>query len=84
LPEYPMRAKRLGREGSLLLRLTIDKQGRVVEVEVVKKAGSGFDEAAVKAIRASTFAPAMKNGRPVACRTFLPIRFQLRNRWSLP
>ncbi len=77
MPVYPMMARRLGREGKVLLRLTVDERGYLLKVEVIEKAGYGFTEAAVEAVKKSTFLPAKKEGRPVASRVFLPIKFQL-------
>jgi|GEM_PF-872558 len=79
LPAYPALAKRLEKEGTVLLRVTIDERGRPVEVEVLNKAGFGFDEEAVKAVKDSTFTPAKMGGKPLACKALLPIRFILRN-----
>jgi protein TonB len=79
LPRYPRAARELGKEGTVLLRLTIDERGRLVDVEVMQKAGMGFEEEAVRAVRESKFCAASKNGNPVACRVLLPIRFVLRN-----
>jgi protein TonB len=79
MPAYPPVAKRLQKEGNVLLRVTIDERGRPAEVEIVKKAGFGFDEEAVKAVQNSTFVPAKKEGRPLACKVLLPIRFVLSN-----
>jgi periplasmic protein TonB len=77
VPSYPVLAKRMEREGSVLLRVTIDELGRPVDVEVVHKAGFGFDEEAVKAVKNSTFVPAKREGRPLTCKALLPIRFVL-------
>ncbi|HYA39962.1 MAG TPA: TonB family protein [Syntrophobacteraceae bacterium] len=79
LPAYPALARRLEKEGTVLLRVTIDERGRPVEVEVLNKAGFGFDEEAVKAVKDSTFTPAKIGGKPLACKALLPIRFILRN-----
>ena len=79
LPKYPRIAREMGKEGTVLLRVTIDEQGRPVEVEVLDTAGSGFDEEAVQAVKKSVFTPAKKDGRPVACRALLPVRFVLGN-----
>ena len=79
LPKYPMVARELGKEGIVLLRLVIDEKGRLVDVELVKKAGAGFDEEALRAVRSSTFHPAMRNGRPVSCKAQLPIHFVLKS-----
>lgn len=76
-PSYPEFALKQQIQGRVLLRLLIDKHGRVVDVEVIKKAGFGFDEAAVKAIRESTFIPAKDGGKPRRCIVLLPIRFEL-------
>jgi TonB family protein len=82
IPIYPLMARKLGREGRVVLKLTIDEKGNLSDIEVIEKAGYGFTEAAVEAVRKSTFFPAKKNGKPIASRALLPIRFQLeRNRW---
>ena len=76
-PEYPRLARRLGKEGKVVLRLFIDEHGRLLSVEIVEKAGHGFDEAAIDAVKASTFRSAKMNGMPVACKAVLPVRFRL-------
>lgn len=76
-PEYPRFARRLGKEGKVVLRLFIDEHGRLISVEIVEKAGYGFDEAAIEAVKASSFQPAKINGRPVSCKAILPISFRL-------
>jgi len=78
LPQYPRLARQLGKEGMVVLRVTIDEYGRPMTVESVKTAGAGFDEEAIKAIRGSLFHPAQRNGKPVICRAIVPIRFELR------
>jgi len=77
MPVYPMMARKLGREGKVVLKLTIDENGNLSDVEVIDKAGFGFTEAAVEAVKKSTFLPAKKDGKAVASRALLPIRFQL-------
>ncbi|MEW6410492.1 MAG: energy transducer TonB [Nitrospirota bacterium] len=76
-PEYPRMARRLGKEGRVLLRLIIDESGKLVNVEILEKAGYGFDEAAINAVKASSFQPAKLNRHPVACKAVLPVRFRL-------
>lgn len=77
MPKYPHRARELGMEGTVVLRVTIDTRGMPVRVESVRKAGHGFEEEAIRAIRSSIFAPARIGGRLVACRVLVPVRFQL-------
>lgn len=77
MPVYPILARRLGKEGKIVLKLLIDKNGRLLEVEVVESAGFGFTEAAVAAVKNSTYAPARRNGEKVTTRALIPVRFRL-------
>lgn len=77
MPIYPMMARKLGREGKVILKLTIDEKGNLLNAEVMEKAGYGFTEAAVEAVKKSTFLPAKKDGKSIASRALLPIRFRL-------
>jgi TonB family protein len=77
MPDYPRLARRLGKEGKVVLRLFIDEHGRLLNVEIVEKAGYGFDEAAIEAVKASSFQPARLNGKPVDCKATLPVSFRL-------
>jgi len=79
IPGYPMLARRLGREGLVVLRLTIDEQGYLTSLEVIEDPGYGFSEAAVEAARKSRYAPARVNGSPSPCRALLPVRFELKD-----
>ena len=79
MPSYPPFARKLEKEGAVLLRVAINEEGRVVDVEILKKGGFGFDEAAVKAIKESTFIPAKRDGRSFSCKALLPIRFELKS-----
>lgn len=76
-PAYPSLARRRGKTGTVLLRLSISETGQLTKVEVLEDPGSGFSEAAVEAVRASSFTPARHNGRPVAVKAILPVRFTL-------
>jgi protein TonB len=78
LPAYPMIARKLGKEGKVVLRLTIDERGNLLNVEIIKKADYGFTGAAVEAVKRSTFLPAEKDGRTIVSRVILPIRFMFR------
>jgi protein TonB len=72
-----MMARKLNQEGRVLLKLTIDEKGNLLNVEVIEKADYGFTEAAVEAVKKSTFLPAKKDGKSIASRALLPIRFRL-------
>lgn len=77
IPVYPLLARRLGKEGKVLLKLLIDTTGKLQNIEVVEYAGFGFTEAAIEAVKKSTYAPGYRNGERVAMKALLPVRFQL-------
>ncbi len=64
--EYPEAARRAGIEGTVGLSIVIDEEGKVADARIVRPAGHGFDEAALRAVRRFRFRPAMLGGRPVA------------------
>lgn len=60
---YPPTALRARRSATIMLRVLVDENGKVVQTEQIgKKVGLGLDEAAATAARQSTFRPATKNG----------------------
>ena len=66
-------------EGTVLLRLFVDSLGRIApeSTRVAEGSGvSGLDSAALAAVPAMKFAPARKNGRPVATSFLQPIQFR--------
>ncbi len=79
LPVYPVMARRMGKEGRVVLKLLIDERGNLTKMEVIERAGFGFTESAVEAVKKSSFLPAIKDGKPVASIAILPIRFNLRS-----
>ncbi|MCK9362473.1 MAG: energy transducer TonB [Syntrophales bacterium] len=76
-PVYPSFARRQGKEGRVVLTLLIDQMGKVQRIDVTEPAGYGLTEAAIEAVKKSTFAPASVNGQKVFSRAVLPIRFKL-------
>ncbi|MCX7769918.1 MAG: TonB family protein [Proteobacteria bacterium] len=79
IPQYPLLARKIGKEGKVVLRLTIDENGKLLNVEVIESAGYGFTESAIDAVKKSTFLPAMVDGKPVSSKAILPIKFSLRS-----
>lgn len=68
-PDYPSAAARLGEEGATGLKLFINVDGRVSDVQLVSSSGSSrLDEAAVKhAKRNWVFSPCTEGGKAIAC-----------------
>jgi TonB family protein len=73
--DYPADALAQGIEGSVLLQLTVDTEGRVSAAEVVNGLGHGLDEAALAAARRFVFEPARRDGQPVAAMLRYRYRF---------
>jgi protein TonB len=78
MPAYPFLARRFGKEGTVVLRLLIDKNGKLQDIEVIEPSGFGFTEAAVEAVKKSRFAPARRSGETIASRALLSIHFNLK------
>jgi len=55
-----------------------ESHGLPKDVNLLKRAGFGFDEAAKEAILCSRFHPAMEKGMPIPCLVSIPIRFEIR------
>jgi len=78
-PSYPATARRLGVEGTALLRVFVDAAGRVGEVVVKQSAGHpDLDRAAADAVRRWRFEPARRGAEAVAIWVELPVEFRLR------
>ncbi len=76
-PIYPEVMRVQGVSGVVKLEALIDKKGRVRKVHILKSVGKAFDEAAKRAILASSFYPAKVKNRPVAVLLRLPVKFNL-------
>ena len=76
-PRYPDTARRLGRTAVVVLRLLVDDQGNVAEIEQSgAKAGMGFDRAAFEAAERTTWQPALVGDVPVKMWVDLRIEFK--------
>src|SRR5204863_6262099 len=75
---YPPEARAAGLSATVGLELTVDAEGHVSGVKVVRAAGFGFDDSAVAAARQMRFRPAMHDGKPVASTVLFDQRFVLR------
>jgi protein TonB len=79
-PTYPPLAKRQGREAVVVVRLDIDRSGKVVQALAVEgPTKHGFREAAVAYTQKLTFQPAMAGTNPVASRIEWTVHFYVRN-----
>lgn len=80
-PVYPASARQAGQEGTVVLRIEIQANGRPGDISIIRSSGYPLlDEAAVASLRSWRFIPAkdVSSGRTVACTTTLPVSFRLR------
>jgi protein TonB len=75
-PQYPQEAFVKKIEGTVELRILIDSTGHVVAADVVRSIPL-LDAAAIRTVREWVFAPAIKNGRPVATTATAPVTFRI-------
>jgi len=77
-PPYPMAARRLGLEGTVVLRVVVATDGRPASVVVLQSSGHEvLDTSALETVRTRwRFVPARRNGMPVEDSVQVPIRFR--------
>jgi TonB family protein len=76
-PPYTERARRRKIEGTSVLWAIIGADGAVQDVTIEKSLDQGLDQNAVDTIKTWEFKPAMKAGKPVACRVVVEVSFRL-------
>lgn len=64
-PDYPESLKKDDRQGEVVLAVDIDEHGIVKNIRVIRSSHPLFAQAAVEALKKSTFTPATRNGMPV-------------------
>ena len=78
-PPYPRKARRLGYEGIVMLKVLIDENGRVDDLAVLKSSGyKVLDRAAVSAVKKWLFEPGTEDGIKKKMWVKIPVRFDLK------
>ena len=76
--KYPPLALRNQVEGRIFVSFTVNPQGDVSDVKVVKGLGSGLDEETIRAVKTlPKFIPGKQNGRAVSVSFTVPITFKI-------
>jgi protein TonB len=77
-PAYPQRAREMGWEGTVVLRLEVRADGTVGEVNIQQSAGHDLlDQAAMHAAKGWNFAPQMDGAFAMPAVVDVPVRFDL-------
>ncbi len=77
-PVYPRIARRKGHQGTVILEVLVNQNGKVEDLRVYQSSGyPTLDDAASTSVFQWTFLPGMKDNQPVEMWVTLPVRFQL-------
>ncbi len=76
-PEYPAELKARLVEGEAVVTMTISEEGLPVDCVLKSATHEAFGEAAMEAVRQWRFEPARQDGKAVATRVNLPLRFTM-------
>lgn len=77
-PRYPPASRRLSEEGTVVLRVELDEQGKVCAARVANSSGfARLDAAALDAVRTWQCEPALRAGQPVRAVALQPFKFTL-------
>jgi len=80
-PKYPRVARRRGYEGTVLLKVMVDGEGKVNELLLLKSSGHEvLDNSALKTVKDWMFRPGTVDGRPMKMWVQVPVRFELKGR----
>lgn len=76
--KYPAICRESGITGRVIVSFTVNKDGSIVDVEVVKGVHPQMDKEAVRVVSAMPkWKPGEQRGKPVRCRFNLPVNFRL-------
>jgi protein TonB len=76
-PTYPEIARRAGVEGTVWVKIWVDKEGKPKKAQILKSDAELFNQPAIEAAMKWKFTPAIMNNGPVAVWVSIPFRFKL-------
>ena len=77
-PEYSEEARAAKYQGTVLLKVVVDVDGRAKDIQVLNGLGLGLDEKAVMAIQQWKFKPGERDGAPVPVQAQIEVNFKLK------
>ncbi|MBI4903629.1 MAG: energy transducer TonB [Acidobacteria bacterium] len=76
-PEFSEEARKARVEGTVVLVVEVDEQGRAQNIQLRRSLGLGLDERAIEAVKKWRFRPATQNGKPVRHPALIEVHFHL-------
>ena len=76
-PEYSEEARKAKYQGTVLLYIEVNSDGRASNIRVVRSLGLGLDEKAIEAVKKWKFSPGKKDGKPVLVAATVEVNFRL-------
>ncbi|GAT64244.1 energy transducer TonB [Paludibacter jiangxiensis] len=75
---YPKKALKKGIEGRVIVQMVIEKDGSVIDVQVIRGVNRDLDAEALRVVKAMPhWIPAKENNQPIRCKYTLPVNFIL-------
>ncbi|BAU54621.1 energy transducer TonB [Mucilaginibacter gotjawali] len=75
---YPADARKIKKQGKVVLQFIIERDGRVTHVTVMRSVFASLDQEAVRVVSNSPkWKPDIRNGKAVSVRYYVPINFTL-------
>ena len=76
-PEYSEEARKAKFQGTVVLFVVVDENGKPRDLKVIRPLGLGLDQKAIEAVEKWKFAPGKKDGKPVAVQATIEVNFRL-------
>jgi TonB family protein len=76
-PQFSQAARSAHFQGTVVLKFVVDEKGRPRHIRVIKPIGHGLDEEAIVAVKQWVFAPAERDGQPIAMELAAEVDFHL-------
>ena len=82
-PDYSDEARRARYQGTVVLYLEVDENGKPTNIRVVTSLGLGLDQKAIGSVERWRFKPGIKDGKPVRVACNIQVNFRLPIGWNV-
>jgi TonB family protein len=76
-PEYSEEARKAKFQGTVVLQIVVDPNGKARDLRVIRPLGLGLDEKAIEAVMKWRFRPGLLNGKAVPVAATIEVNFRL-------